>query len=53
MDEPANLGGQDTAMNPVEALLCSLGACKVIVAKSFAKLQGIHLNHIRVELSVR
>ena len=37
-------------MNPVEALLGSLGACKVIVAKSFAKFHNINLNSIKVEL---
>ncbi|MDZ7836282.1 MAG: hypothetical protein U5K84_14065 [Alkalibacterium sp.] len=35
LDEPKNLGGSNEGMNPVEALLSSLGACKVIVAQSF------------------
>ncbi len=51
LDEPTDLGGDNKGMNPVEALLCSLGACKVIVAKSFARLQGIQLNSIRIDLS--
>lgn len=51
LDEPPMLGGDDTGMNPVEALLCALGACKVIVAKSFARMQGIHLKNIRIELT--
>lgn len=50
LDEPKNLGGTDTGMNPVEALLSSLGACKVIVAKSFARLHKINLKSIRIEL---
>lgn len=50
LDEPKNLGGTDTGMNPVEALLNSLGACKVIVAKSFARLHRINLKNIRIEL---
>ena len=50
LDEPKNLGGTNTGMNPVEALLSSLGACKVIVAKSFARLHKIKLNSIRFEL---
>ncbi|MGL4644185.1 MAG: OsmC family protein, partial [Vagococcus fluvialis] len=37
-------------MNPVEALLNSLGACKVIVAKSFARLHKMKINSIRIEL---
>lgn len=32
IDEPKSLGGTDTGMNPVEALLASLGACQSIVA---------------------
>ncbi|MGX7014544.1 OsmC family protein [Vagococcus silagei] len=51
LDEPKNLGGTDTGMNPVEALLASLGACKVIVAKSFARMHNIKLNSIKIELS--
>ena len=27
LDEPKSLGGTDTGMNPVEALLGALGAC--------------------------
>ena len=50
LDEPKNLGGTNTGMNPVEALLNSLGACKVIVAKSFARLHKINLKSIRIEL---
>lgn len=50
LDEPKNLGGSDEGMNPIEALLASLGACKVIVARSFAKVQGINSNDIRVEI---
>lgn len=50
LDEPKNLGGTDTGMNPVEALLNSLGACKVIVAKSFARLHKINLKSIRIEV---
>lgn len=50
LDEPASLGGTDTGMNPVEALLSSLGACKCIVANAFAKAQGIDLRSIRIGL---
>ncbi|MCK5731791.1 MAG: OsmC family peroxiredoxin, partial [Tenericutes bacterium] len=32
IDEPKTLGGTDTAMSPVEALLCALGGCQAIVA---------------------
>ncbi len=50
LDEPKNLGGTNVGMNPVEALLNSLGACKVIVAKSFARLHKMKINNIRIEL---
>ncbi len=50
MDEPTDLGGTDTGMNPVEALLAALGACQVIVAGAFAKSQGIDLQDFWLEL---
>ncbi|MFW5713825.1 MAG: OsmC family protein [Brevefilum sp.] len=50
MDEPVNLGGTDTGMNPVEALLAALGSCLTIVAAAFAKAQGIDLEDFWVEL---
>jgi uncharacterized OsmC-like protein len=50
MDEPKELGGSDTGMNPVEMLLCALGSCQAIVAKSFAKAHGIDLHDFLVVL---
>ncbi len=50
MDEPKSLGGTDTGMNPVEALLIALGSCQVIVAGAFAKSQGIDLQDFWMEL---
>jgi uncharacterized OsmC-like protein len=50
MDEPVNLGGTDTGMNPVEALLAALGSCLAIVAGAFAKSQGIELEDFWVEI---
>lgn len=50
MDEPADLGGTDTGMNPVEALLCALGSCQTIVAFAFAKAKHIDLKDFWVEL---
>lgn len=50
LDEPPLLGGQDSAMNPVEALLGTLGACKGIVAKSFSRMHDIKLENIRIEV---
>lgn len=50
MDEPADLGGTDTGMNPVEGLLASLGSCLTIVAAAFAKAHKIDLQEFWVEL---
>lgn len=50
LDEPQSLGGTDTGMNPVEALLCALGSCQAIVAAAFAKANKIELSEFWVEL---
>jgi uncharacterized OsmC-like protein len=50
IDEPKSLGGSDTGMSPVEALLVALGSCQVIVASAFAKSQGIDLQDFWLEL---
>ena len=50
VDEPAALGGDDTAMNPVELLLSALGACQSIVARTYADQFDIDLKDFRVEL---
>ena len=50
MDEPEELGGSNTGMNPVEALLCTLGSCQTIVAFAFAEAYGIKLDGFHVEI---
>ena len=50
LDEPVSLGGTDTGMNPVEALLSALGGCKCIVARAFAKKHKINLKNVEIEL---
>lgn len=50
IDEPASLGGTDTGMNPVEALLASLGACQSIVARVYAPKFGVKLDDFRVDV---
>jgi uncharacterized OsmC-like protein len=50
MDEPETLRGTDTGMNPVEMLLCSLGACQCIVARLYARAQKIEFDEFRIEL---
>lgn len=50
MDEPEDLGGTDVAMNPVEAVLCALGACQAIVASAFAQAHDFTFEEFHVEL---
>lgn len=50
IDEPKNMGGTDTGMNPVEMVLGALGACQAIVAGAFAKKHQMTFNDFRVEL---
>lgn len=49
-DEPKEMGGTNTGMNPVETLLCALGACQCIAARFFAKSLKIDLEEYRVEV---
>ena len=53
IDEPKTSGGEDTGMSPVEALLCSLGACQVVAACVFARQMRIELDDIWVEVEGR
>ena len=50
MDEPEELGGTNASMNPIEAILCSLGACQIITATSFASSQNFTFEECHVEL---
>ncbi|MOA00320.1 OsmC-like protein [compost metagenome] len=50
IDEPKSLGGTDTGMNPVEALLASLGACQSIVARVYAPKFEVQLEDFRVDV---
>lgn len=50
IDEPTSLGGTDTGMNPVEALLASLGACQSIVARVYAPKFDVVLDDFRVDV---
>ena len=50
MDEPRALGGTDSGMNPIEALLCALGSCQSIVVAAFAKAQNFKYEEFHVEL---
>ena len=49
IDEPESLGGTDQGMNPLEALLGTLGACKCICARVFAGAHGIDLQDLAID----
>jgi len=49
-DEPAALGGGDSAPNPVEQLLGALGNCLAVGYAANATVAGIALRDLRVEL---
>ena len=50
LDEPVDLGGTDTGMNPVEALLGSLAACKSIVIRAFVKKYMNKIKSVSIEV---
>jgi uncharacterized OsmC-like protein len=50
VDEPAALGGTDTAANPVEYALAALGSCQVITYQFWAAKLGIPLESIKVNV---
>ncbi len=50
-DEPATLGGSDTAPNPVEAVLAALGSCQAIVYRAYASALGLRVDRVEVETS--
>ena len=49
-DEPKTLGGTDTGMNPVETLLCAIGACQCMSARFFARSLKIDMEEYRVDV---
>lgn len=51
IDEPKNLGGTDTGMNPVELLLNALGACQAIVARIYAEKFDIEFTDLWIEVT--
>jgi uncharacterized OsmC-like protein len=50
-DEPAALGGGDTAPNPVEQLLGALGNCLAVGYAANASVAGIAIRDLRIELT--
>jgi uncharacterized OsmC-like protein len=50
-DEPAALGGGDTAPNPVEQVLAALGNCLAVGYAANASVAGIAIRDLRIELT--
>lgn len=50
VDEPKQLGGTDTAPNPVEYVLAALGTCQEIVYKAYATVLDIPLDAVKVNV---
>ncbi len=50
IDEPIELGGTNTGMNPVELALSALGACQAIVARVYAKKFNVNIENLWVEI---
>jgi len=50
-DEPAVLGGTDTASNPVEQVLGALGSCLAIGYTAGATARGIRVEDLRIEVT--
>lgn len=50
-DEPAALGGTDTAPNPVEQLLGALGNCLAVGYAANASARGIEIDELRIDLA--
>ncbi|MCK9488657.1 MAG: OsmC family protein [Xanthomonadales bacterium] len=51
-DEPAALGGGDTAPDPMQLVLSALGACTAITLRMYAKRKGWPLQQVDVELAL-
>ena len=48
-DEPQAIGGDDSAPNPVEYVLATLGECQTITYKAIATLKGIELDQVKIK----
>lgn len=49
-DEAEVTGGEDSAPNPLEYLVASLGACQAITYKALASLKDIQLDNVEVKV---
>lgn len=50
VDQPPGMGGQNTAMSPMELMLVALGTCQEIMYAAYASVMGIPLSKVEVRL---
>jgi putative redox protein len=50
VDEPPELGGKDSAANPVELVLAALGTCQEIMYAAYASVMDIKLESVDVDV---
>ena len=50
VDEPESEGGTNQGMNPLESLMASMAACKIITARAAAPIRKIDLIDIRIDV---
>lgn len=50
IDEPPSLGGTDQGPNPVELVLAALGTCQEIVYATYARILGIPIDSVSVNV---
>lgn len=50
VDEPHDLGGEDTSANSMELLLVALGTCQEIIFSAYAAVMGIPLDAVSVNV---
>ena len=49
-DEPPELAGGDTGMNPVELVLVALGTCQEVMYSAYAAVMGIQLDSVKCNI---
>lgn len=50
-DEPKDLGGNDSGMNPFDLLAASLGTCTAMTLEFYAKRKNLELGQFQVKVS--
>ncbi len=50
VDEPLDLGGEDSSASPMELLLVALGTCQEVIFSAYAAVMGIPLDTVSVNV---